>query len=112
MFFTLGEARKESKSREWGQEGEEYRAEDGLEEGGAGGVGDVEGIELFLQSSVSGGVAAAAAPPGVGAEGERLVERHGWPCKKEGTGGGKEADDDEEDDEPAAAQHLCLLCRR
>lgn len=57
-----------------------FRAEDGLEYGGACGVGDVHGVELLAQSVIGGGVAAAAGAGGVGgAEFERRVERHRRP---------------------------------
>lgn len=57
--------------------GRTYRAEDGFDDICAGGVRDVHGVELPLQGSVGGGVAAGAA--GIGAEGERLVEHHRRP---------------------------------
>jgi hypothetical protein len=71
-----------------GKEGREaYRAEDGLEYGGARGVGDVHGVELLAQGVIGGGVAAAAGAGGVGgAEFERRVERHRRPCREKKKG--------------------------
>ena len=68
--FTYGE----------GTEEDAHSAEDGLEEGGAGGVGDFHGVELGAERGVGGGVAAAAAAVGGGAELERGVEPHRRPC--------------------------------
>jgi hypothetical protein len=62
----------------------DYRAEDGLDDAGAGRVGDVHGVEPLPQRGVRGGVAAAAAAPAVGrAERQRPVQRHRRPCKQQ-----------------------------
>lgn len=51
-----------------------YRAEDGLDGGGARGVGDVDGLELLPQRRVVDGVAAADAA--VAAEAQRRLAKH------------------------------------
>ena len=58
-------------------------AEDGLDDGGAGGVGGghVDGLELLSEHGVGGGVAAAEADDVV-AEAQRLRQHHRHrPCK-------------------------------
>ena len=58
-----------------------YLAEDGLDDGGAGGVGGghVQGLELLFEHGVGGGVAAAEADDVV-AEAQRLRQHHRHPC--------------------------------
>ena len=55
-----------------------HRADEGLEDSGAGGVEDVGGLELVPKGLVVGGGAAGGAR-GVAAEGERPVERQWRP---------------------------------
>lgn len=57
-----------------------YLAEDGLDDGGAGGVGlgHVHGLELLPESGMGGGVAAAEAT--VAAEGQLLRQNNRHPC--------------------------------
>ena len=57
-------------------------AEDGLDDGGAGGVGGghVHHLELLSKHGVGGGVAAAEADDGV-AEAQGLRQHHRQPCK-------------------------------
>ena len=84
-----------------------YSAEDWLEDGGAGGVGDVHGVELGAERGVGGGIAAAATAcaAGGGAELERGVEQHRRPCMYAIHGWAEHwASEEEEEDEEAAQQ--------
>ena len=56
-----------------------YRAEEGLDDGGARGVGDAHALELRPEPRVVGGVAAAHAAL-TAAESQRLSKHHQLPC--------------------------------
>jgi len=59
-----------------------YSAEDWLDDGGAGSVGDGHGVELLAERGIGGGVAAAAVGAGGGAKLERGVEQHRGPWRE------------------------------